>query len=381
MGRRPRYAIIGSRGYPSTYGGFETLVRRLAPFLAEQGADVTVYGRSAGLRPWSVRVEDVRVVHTPGIDGTFCSTLSYGFTSMAHARRVGYDAALVVNVANGFWLPMLRAAGIPSLVNVDGIEWERGKWNGLGKKVFKLGARATARMADRIVVDSHAVGDYWRDEFGVSSHFIPYGADVLHDDASDRVRALGLQPGSYLLVVARLVPENNVELFVDALEHLRAEVPVVVVGTAAARSPLEARLEQLERTRGSFRWLGHVDDQLLLGQLWRHCALYVHGHSVGGTNPSLLSALGAGAPTLALETVYNREVLGRGWPTYLLDRQQELARRIEEQLADPPGRRFLAARGQAIVRSRYRWDDVLGRYATALADLAGTVARRRDLAA
>ena len=363
----PRYAIIGSRGYPSTYGGFETLVRRLAPYLRDTGAQVTVYGRDSRRSVETRVIDGIEVVSTPGLEGKSTSTLTYGMTSCAHAARQGFDAALVLNVANGFWLPRLRRAGIPTVVNVDGLEWERDKWSRAGKAVFKMGARLTARYADHLIADARAIGDYWQANFGVGSEFIPYGADLDRGDADDRITDLGLVPGSYLLVVARLVPENNVDLFLDAVEKLPPGTPAVVVGSAGgAKSPLEERLARMDLQRPGFRWLGHVSDQVLLTQLWRHCALYVHGHSVGGTNPALVQALGLGSPTVALDTVFSREVLGAGWPTYPVDDPDRLASLVTDLLASPEVREKLSIRGREIIELRYRWDDVLGAYAELL---------------
>ncbi|MFD2092790.1 DUF1972 domain-containing protein [Blastococcus deserti] len=371
------YAIIGSRGYPSTYGGFETFVRRLAPHLAKRGADVTVYGREARLRPNTEMIDGVRVVHTPGLDRRITSTLSYGLTAVSHATSQQFDAALVLNVANGYWLPLLKRKGVPSVVNVDGIEWERNKWSRLGKAVFMSGARLTARYADNIVVDSRAIGDYWSRRFARSSRFIPYGADVTSARSSERIEALGLSPDSYLLVVARLVPENNVDLFLDALESLDTGVPAVVVGSSVGRSAIEHRLRELQRRRPSLLWLGHVSDQSLLEELWQHCAVYVHGHSVGGTNPALLQALGHGSPTVALGTVYNREVLGDGWPVYRAGEARYLATMLGDLLVDPARRQKLAESGREIIRARYLWSDVLNDYAEALDEAAQQSGSRR----
>jgi len=162
------FAVLGSRGYPSTYGGFETFVRRFAPYLAEQGDRVTVYCRGGRA---GERVQDgVRCVTTRGLDRTTMSTLSYGLTSARHGRDQDYDAALVLNIANGFFLPTLRRAGVPTAVNVDGIEWQRDKWGRVGKGVFRRGAVLTARHATEIVVDSRGdrpdlaidAGSQWR---------------------------------------------------------------------------------------------------------------------------------------------------------------------------------------------------------------------------
>jgi glycosyltransferase involved in cell wall biosynthesis len=359
-----RIAIIGSRGFPSTYGGYETLVRYLARTWTAQGLDITVYCRTKdeGRRQWIN--EAVTCRWTPGQDTKSLSTLSYGLTSNLDASWRRFDAALVLNVANGFFLPALRVAGTATAVNTDGIEWERGKWGKLARGVFHAGAQATARFADVLVADSQAIGDIWHEKFGVKSTFIPYGAPVLEDVASDRVRALALEPGTYALVVARLIPENNVELALEALELTSPRVPAVIVGSANYSAPIEHRLRELDH-RGALRWLGHVSDQELLTQLWGNCGVYLHGHSVGGTNPALLQALGAGAPTLALSTVFNREVLGRDEQLFPADAAR-LAEMIPRVLGDEGLRAQMTAHGRCTVAERYDWSDVADRYLAAL---------------
>ncbi|GLZ51781.1 DUF1972 domain-containing protein [Actinomycetospora sp. NBRC 106378] len=367
-GARRRFAILGSRGYPSTYGGFETFVRRFAPYLVAQGHDVTVYGRDAARADVPEMIDGVRVVHTRGVESRSASTLSFGRSSARHAARTGYDAALVLNCAMGYWLPTLRAAGIPTLLNTDGIEWERDKWSALGKRVFRTGAQLSARWADRLVADSAAIKTYWQQHFDVDPVFIPYGADVLPDLPHDRLDDFRLTPGSYVLVVARLVPENSVDLTLAALRRTRTRHTVVVVGSAVPGDPIEAQLRELGHGL-DVRWLGHVADQGLLEQLWQHCGVYVHGHSVGGTNPGLLQALGAGSPTLALDTPFNREVLADAAPTYRRD-PAELAEHIDRVLGDPARRAELSARGRDVVRRRYHWDDVCEDYLAELDALA-----------
>ncbi len=360
-------AIIGSRGFPSTYGGYETAVRYIARDWVARGIKVSVYCRDQvdDRRAWNTA--DVDCIYTPGIHTSKLSTLSFGATSCAHAATVlKPDAALVLNIANGFWLPMLRAAGVPTALNTDGIEWERGKWNATGKKVFYAGARASAKYADVLVCDSRAIGERWEREFGVKSEFIPYGAPVLDDIGDDRVRAIGLEPGTYALAVARLIPENNVELFVDAVERMEPRVPAVVVGSATYQSPLEKRLRKLDH-RGIIRWLGHVDDQQLLQQLWANSGVYVHGHSVGGTNPALLQAMGAGAPTIVFDSPYNLEVLGDQAHNRSYADADGLGRRLRGVLDDPTRAAGHVADDRSRIATTYSWPAVARRYFEALA--------------
>jgi glycosyltransferase involved in cell wall biosynthesis len=363
-----KLAILGSRGFPSTYGGYETLVRNLAPYLVYAGHQVTVYcrERTDGLRAWVT--DDVRCVATPGCDTKSLSTLTFGMTATLDACFRDFDAMLVLNIANGFWLPALRASRTPFAVNTDGIEWERGKWGRLGRATFRAGAWMSARTADALICDSRAIGAIWKDVFGRDSIFIPYGAPVLGDVGRSHLEAIGLNE-PYLLVVARLAPENNVELTLDALELLADRAPrAVIVGSANFDSPIEARLRKMEAA-GRLSWLGHLADQDLLAELWANSSVYVHGHSVGGTNPALLQALGAGAPTLVLDTPFNREVLPDSQHWFSKDAHL-LADGIQTVMGSPALQATMADRGRSLIREGYSWESVCEAYTDTLVNLA-----------
>ena len=361
--------ILGTRGFPSSYGGFETLLRHLAPYLVRRGHEVTVFDRDPAARSGSRSrtVQGVRVYSSVGLDGTASSTLSHGLTSALVTARERPDAALVMNVANGFFLPLLRARKVPVVLNVDGIEWERAKWSPTGKRVFHAGARCTARWADTLVADSHEIARRWTAEFGRDSVFVPYGGDVPEGPPGpERVLEQGLTPGAYVLIVARLVPENNVELMLEAARATGA--PVVVVGSATG-SELEARIfAQNDPPR--VHTLGHVHDQELLSALWAQCGVYLHGHSVGGTNPALVQAMGLGAPVLALDTPFNREVLVRDERLVPSD-PAAIARRAGELLGSAAARVDAAAWGRSRVAEVYNWESVCAAYESTLRAAAG----------
>ncbi|WP_418345002.1 DUF1972 domain-containing protein [Rhodococcus pyridinivorans] len=351
-------AIIGTRGYPSYYGGFETLIRQLAPYLSSQGWDVTVYGREGATKTDDPELDPtVKTVVTKGIESKSLSTLSYGLSSNLHASFKKPDVALVMNVANGYWLPLLKARGIPTVVNVDGIEWERAKWGKKAKTAFKLGAHLTAKFADRIVVDSRAIGRRWEEEFSRTGDFIPYGGT--NPGKLDPVE--GLAPGSYALMVARFVPENSVEQFFDAAVELATDSDVVIVGSSGYGGELDAKAEQLSLQYPRVHWLGHVSDDRKLFSLWQHAGAYFHGHSVGGTNPALVQAMACGAPIVARDTPFNREVLGdlgrfvRPIPSEIASNLSVVINNIEiqDQL-----------RNAALVRQQdeYTWDLVCKKY-------------------
>lgn len=359
----PSVAIIGTRGYPSYYGGFETAVRKLAPYLAEHGWDVTVYSRpGATRRDDPDRDHRVRVIETTGFEKKSLSTLTYGYSATRHCIKERPDVALVMNVANGYWLPLLKRAGIPTLVNVDGIEWDRAKWGRFAKWVFHTGAKWTARHGTRMVYDSRAIALRWKSEFGLEGDFIPYGGDPVYGD-------LPVEPGlthrGYALVVARFVPENSIPEFFDAAAEIAEQNDVVIVGTGAYGGELDRRAQELTQSSPRIRWLGHVsDDRRLLG-LWQHAGAYFHGHSVGGTNPALVQAMAAGAPIVARDTVYNREVLG---PTGIFSSAHpaEIAKNVRELLANTEAQEASARDNIERASTEYSWAAVCGRYEASL---------------
>jgi glycosyltransferase involved in cell wall biosynthesis len=347
-------AIIGSRGYPSTYGGFETFVRRFAPYAVGQGHKVTVYGRGA---PIERVIDDINVIDVPGIDSKSASTATHGLNAFLDARDRDFDVALVLNPANGPFLPLLRC---PSVVNPDGLEWRRGKWGRLARGAFMAGAVAVATFATEVVVDSRAVGRYWMAAFRRSSTFIPYGADVYGHHPIDPLTTYGLASGDYALVVARLSPENNVELAVEAYRLLEPNQHLVVVGDANYNSPTVEYVAREARRLQGVRWLGRVDDQAALESLWGHAYLYIHGHSVGGTNPALLQAMGHGSAPIAYYSPFNREVLGID--SHLFDSSQSLAELWRAAINDPPRheewRKYCTNR----VVGEYSWGRVCSAY-------------------
>lgn len=360
----PSVAVIGTRGYPSYYGGFETAVRKLAPYLSDHGWDVTVYSR-----PGATKVDDptadarVRSVTTSGRESKSLSTLSYGLSASLHAAREKPDVALVMNVANGYFLPLLRLRGVRTVVNVDGIEWERAKWGFLAKLTFRIGAWLTAKYADELIFDSQEIARRWREDQGRGGTFIPYGGDEVDDLPIEG----GLVHRGYVLVVARFVPENTIPEFLEAAEAISKSIPVVIVGSSGYGGELDAQAERLSASNESIIWLGHISDDRRLHSLWQHAAVYFHGHSVGGTNPTLVQALATGTPIVARDTVYNREVLGVAGH-FCEPTPDDIRLTIVELASNEDELRVASAANKAISRARYTWDIVNAAYLATLQD-------------
>jgi glycosyltransferase involved in cell wall biosynthesis len=307
--RAKSVAILGTRGYPSYYGGFETAVRNIVSSFISNGWNVRVYSRRKSV--WKEdphRNLEVESVIVPCFHHGYLETLSHGLFSTLHLVRHKPSVVLIMNVANGFWLPILKIYKIRTVVNVDGIEWQRGKWGPVARFVFRVGARLTKKYADELVYDAIAVKDIWEESSkDLQGSFIPYGGNVLIEKPKI---SFELEEKSYLLYVARLVPENSIEFFLQIAEQFVDTLPIVIVGTTVDDLHLEMKLRKLSASHDNFKWLGHITDDQTLDSLWYHAGVYFHGHTVGGTNPALVQAMACGATILAQDTVFNREVLG-----------------------------------------------------------------------
>ncbi|WIE65416.1 glycosyltransferase [Curtobacterium sp. MCLR17_036] len=354
--RAPSVAIIGTRGYPSFYGGFETAVREIAPYLASHGWSVTVYGRPGTTDDRFDADPRVRAIVTRGLQSKSLSTLTYGLTSSLHALWTRPDVALVMNVANGFWLPLLRLRGVRTVVNVDGIEWERAKWGRLARAMFRSGARLTARWADEIIVDAKAIGAHWAEHLGRRGQFIPYGGDPRPTHAD-----IPFESGKYVLVVARFVPENTIAEFFEAAPELARTHDVVIVGSSGFGGELDEQAQVLTERHDRVHWLGHVNDDALLHTLWSEAGAYFHGHSVGGTNPALVQAMALGAPVIARDTVYNREVLGPD-AAFTEPHPAAIVAAIRAVLDSDERRHALSDAGRRRAADVYSWDKVCAAY-------------------
>ncbi|WP_200938831.1 DUF1972 domain-containing protein [Modestobacter sp. Leaf380] len=352
-----RIALVGTRGVPAAYGGFETCVEEVGRRLVERGHEVVVYCRTT---PGASAPPDthlgMQLVHLPAARKRALETLSHTALSVGHLVAHRPDAAFVFNAANAPLLPVIRAARVPVATHVDGLEWKRTKWSGAGRRYYRAAEALAVRWSDALIADAQGIADYYTQEFGASTDLITYGAPVI-DPPAGRLAELDLTERGYHLVVARFEPENHVAEIVEGYTASSATQPLVVVGSAPYADEYTALVHSLGDER--VRFLGGVWDQDLLDTLYRHATSYLHGHSVGGTNPSLLRAIGAGATVLAHDVSFNREVLGTAGRYFL--GAQDVPALVERTEADPEHarRRGVLARERA---ASYDWDDVAAAY-------------------
>src|SRR3954463_9813141 len=296
-----RIAILGPRGIPASYSGFETAGGQLASRLTARGHEVVVYCRphvvDRRLREW----KGARLVHLPSVRNKYLDTFSHTLLSSLHAgRRVRPDVALFFIAGNSPLCLVTRAAGIPTVINVDGLDSDRSKWPGAAKAYLRFAERNAPRWADEALTDSDTVAEIFEQRYGRRIGVVPYGVEDPGHDGHQTLERLGLEPRKYVLFVGRLEPENNPHLLVDAFARIPAErargMKLVVVGGA----PYAGEYIKQVRRKGDPRVVfpGYVFGQGYW-ELQRHAYLFCAPTEVGGTHPVILEALAAGNCVLA----------------------------------------------------------------------------------
>ncbi|AWB90113.1 DUF1972 domain-containing protein [Salinibacterium hongtaonis] len=358
-GRPLHFAMIGTRGVPATYGGFETAVEEIGARLVELGNEVTVYCRTADTSLKHYR--GMALVHLPALKLKAAETLSHSALSVGHltfSRRP--DVAFVFNAANAPFVPWLRTLGIPTAVHVDGLEWMRAKWQGLGRRYYRLVEKLAVMWSDALIADAQGIADYYDRTFAAPTELLTYGTRILTDVGSSRIAELGLEPGRYHLVVARFEPENHVDIIVDAYSRSASTLPLIVVGSAPYAAAYTHKITGLAEGDPRIRLLGGVWDQVQLDELYANALTYVHGHSVGGTNPSLLRAMGGGTSVLAYDIEFNREVLGD--EAGFFGSVSSLTHQFDEAESDPDRHAAVGLRLQRRAHNNYDWNAVADGY-------------------
>ena len=353
-----RIALIGTRGVPARYGGFETAAEEVGRRLVERGHEVIVYCRNPG----QTRSEylGMRLVNLPALRHRVTETLSHTALSVGHTiLRERPDVSFVFNAANAPLLRPLHAARIPVAVHVDGLEWKRAKWGQRASRYYRWAEAKSVRSADAVIADSRGIADHLLTVHGIHAHYIAYGAPIVAP-APDRLTEVQLVARQFHLVVARFEPENHIREIVAGFVSSAARLPLVVVGDAPYADAYRAEVLAAAGGDTRVRLLGGVWDAGLLDVLYAHCLTYLHGHSVGGTNPSLLRALGAAAPVSAYDVGFNREVAGDAGAYFRT--VEEVAQLCEAAEAEPEAALARGAVGQADVAVRYRWSDVAAAY-------------------
>jgi glycosyltransferase involved in cell wall biosynthesis len=360
-----RIGILGTRGIPARYGGFETLAEELSARLAARGHEVTVYTRTRYAAPGLATWRGARIRVLPTIPTKYLDTAVHGLLSGVDAAFERFDAVLVCNAINAAASFLPRLSGRTRVVlNVDGLERNRRKWSAVGRLAYRLSETISTIVPDVVVSDARVIQDYYRERYGLHSVFIPYGGDLPAPSGREALDRLGIRPEAYVLYVSRLEPENNAEAVVRAYRDVRGETPLVVVGDAPYAAAYIARVRAAADTRVIFPGAVYGEDYR---QLLANAAAYVQATEVGGTHPALVEAMGYGRVVCYNATPENEEVAGGAALPFDVQRPETLARLLGGILDDPSAHSVWKDRAKERVRQRYRWEDVVDGYEAVLA--------------
>ena len=362
-----KIALLGSRGIPANYGGYETLMEEVAVRLAELGHHVTVYCRSHYTPRSLEQHRGARLVVLPTVRTKYLDTPVHTLLSCLHAAFGRYDAALVVNSANAMFLPLLRLGGIPAALHVDGIEKRRAKWGPLGRLVYALSERLACVLPQALVTDAAVIRDHYRRRYDADSWLITYGVEPRPPATEEVLDRLGLEPRGYFLYVSRFEPENNPHRVVEAYRQVSGEVPLVMVGDAPYAenfiSDLRARADARVLFPGSVYGDGYRE--LQAGAL-----AYIHATEVGGTHPALVEAMGYGNCLLVNEAPENREVVGDSALYFDATHPETLARLCRQVSQDRAAARELGRKAADRAKQLYSWESVTRQYVELFEHLA-----------
>lgn len=360
-----KLAILGTRGIPARYGGFETFAEKLATYLARRGVSVTVFCPSGTRKPDCMYLGvTLKYVKSPRL-GSFSET-AWDLQCLWRARRE-YDVVYMLGVGAGFaaWIP--RVYGATVWINSDGVEWKRRKWTLLQRAYLAAAEAMSVLFATRIIADADAIAEYLQKRYPglrkVST--ITYGADIpAGHPRAELLKEWSLNPESYYLVVCRLEPENHIVEIVEGFERSKSHRHLVILGDIENHNSFVKKL--LCHKSDRIRFLGTVYDRDKLSALRFYACAYLHGHSVGGTNPSLLEAMACSNLVIAHDNLFNREVLGDCglyWST-----REDVASTVDavDELRVNAGR--LRKMAKEIIRTRYTWERVADTYLAALYD-------------
>lgn len=354
-----KIALLGTRGIPANYGGFETFAEELSVRLAARGHQVTVYCRSNISETDAAIFRGVRRIVLPTVSHKYADTPIHTFVSTLHLLLQDCDVALYCNGANAIFTHWPRLLGIPTALNVDGLERKRKKWNAVARAWYLLSERLSTLCPDVVITDAQVIERYYADRYGIDTQFIAYGAETSRIESTHALDELGLEPGGYFLYVSRMEPENNAALVVKAFEQTSCNEKLVMVGDAPYADDYIREVQSTSDRRiifpGAIYGAGYAE-------LQSHCKAYIHATEVGGTHPALIEAMGRGCVVLYLETPENSEVAGPSGIKYTKS-AQDLAERIES--ASSAAASELTSLGQAAMadaKARYDWERVVDRY-------------------
>jgi rhamnosyltransferase len=369
-----KIAIVGSRGIPAKYGGFETFAQGLTENLVERGYEVSVsceyespHSRKNSYKGAALEYFPIKPPENYFLR-KFYENLSDIYFLIKLSRKHELIYFLGIEVGMFLFIPLILNRKSKIIVNVDGVMWERSKFNLLERWLLKVNHIMATVFAYKIIVDSQEMKNYVNNKYLDKTVYISYGIDtcdtiVWDDGFKEQIKkhtSLKITPGNYFLVVARMEPENNILTIVEAFSQLNIDIPLLVVGDFTS-SQYQEKIESITVDMPSdVIFMGSIYDQKFLNMLRQNCKAYIHGHSVGGTNPSLLEAAVSRNIIIAHDNPFNREVCGKS--AFYFKNSSELRRKLELVYNYPETCLYLKDEVYHRVLYAYSWDKITENY-------------------
>jgi glycosyltransferase involved in cell wall biosynthesis len=310
-----KIALMGTRGIPSSYSGFETCVEQLGKRLVERGHYVTVYCRKHHISYSEPTYKGMRLVKLGTVQNKFLDTIVHSFLSSIHALNQNYDIGLYFIAGNSpvTWIP--RMAGTKTILNVDGLDWEREKWPVLAKKYIQLSEFLATKLPSLYLTDCAVVQDYYQTRYNNKPPYIPYGSEVTILPPGDTLSKFGLEQNKYILFVGRLVPENCAHHLIAAFKKMDTDLKCVIVGSSSYSDDYIKELHALAEGDPRIIFTGYAfgKDYYELGS---NALIFVETSAVGGTHPALTEAMGFGNCIIVNNTPPNLETIGEAGFSY-----------------------------------------------------------------
>ena len=359
-GGPPTVRILGTHGVPAAYGGFETAAENVAIYLRDHGWRVVVYCQVKGKGSTTVDVwNGIERVLIPVEREGWLGTSAFDFISIRHAAR-HRDICLTFGYNTAIFNTIQRLRGIPNVINMDGIEWSRARWGPMKQAILYANERVACFVGNHLIADHPRIEEYLVKKAArrkIST--ITYGAHPLDSAPTDPVISRGLVPGEYLTLICRPIPENSILELVQGFSSKRRGVRLAILGDYNPDDDPYHR-QVIDAASDEVDFLGAVYDPADVSALRFHATGYLHGHTVGGTNPSLVEAMAAGNAVVAHDNPYNRWVAGDG--ALYFRSSSDAADRITEILEDPHRRSVLASASRKRHREEFTWEHVAGQY-------------------
>jgi glycosyltransferase involved in cell wall biosynthesis len=363
-------AIIGSRGYPYVYSGYETFVKELSERLVNQKINVTIYCHKALFVNKPKTLNSINLKYIPTIETKILSQFIHSFFSIFHACFSKCDIILVVNSSNGPFGIITRIFKKPTVINVDGLEWLRPKWKGLGSLYFKWASKMATIFYDQIINDSIEMQKVYLDLFKKDSKVIAYGANIRKSINPKLINYWKIKPRDYYLIVGRLIPDNNACLIIKGFIKSNSSKKLVIVGDVPYADKYASKLKEMKDNRLIFT--GYVNNQNILAELYHNCYVYLHGHEYGGTNPTMIKAMAYKCAILALETPFNKEMLENGnFGLFFEKNVSSIIKMInycEKENIFMKKLRYQSVNG---IKKKYDWDHITNQYIKVFKNLVG----------